>query len=96
MNMQLIKNLNSIFYVILFLSGGVFLLPSDYKIVVYTPSIIGWFLLLVLIPILIITFFWLLIKDLREKNTKKLIIRFLVFLFVIGLCAIYWFSASPS
>lgn len=85
------KNLDNIFYSSFLLALIIYFLPPEYTFGVYTPNVFGWFWILGLIPISIITFVLLLIVDLKKRNSKRLIIRSFIFLSIIGLCIVYWF-----
>ena len=82
---------NTVFYIALFLAAFIYLLPSDLKMSIYGPSYLGWFLVLINIPSVFTLFIYLLIIDLKKKNTKKLLIRTLLFFLSIVVCIFYWF-----
>lgn len=83
----MLKNidLNTVFRILLILSGIIYLLPSRLLMGVYSPNYLGWFLILFLIPIVFILFIWLSILDLKRHKINFLIKRLLVLLLVFGL-----------
>lgn len=89
--------LNYIFYISLVLSFIILLFPLEYKMGGYTPNILGWIWLILLIPVTLITFFYLLITDLRNKtNKKELLRRTIFFLAIILLSIMYWFYQAKK
>lgn len=86
---QTVKN---IFYICLIFSFVILLVPGEYKIAVYTPNILGWFWLTVLIPLTFITFILLLISDFKKNRKKTLLIRSLIFITVLVASVGYWFN----
>lgn len=90
------KKLNYTFYICSILSFMVLLLPVKYKIAVYSPSILGWIWLLILIPIALITYIWLMVLDIKSKKLKKILKRTLFFFLIILLSLIYWFYQTKK
>jgi hypothetical protein len=84
------KNLQSIFYIILFINVILFYLPVHYTFGVYTPNFIGWFWMLGLIPISIIMFFRLLIVNSRNGETKKSVVMTIIVLVIFLTSIAYW------
>ena len=65
------QTIKKTFYICLIFSFVILLIPGEYKIAVYTPNILGWFWLVILIPLTLITFVWLLISDLKKSENKS-------------------------
>tara|TARA_B110001450_G_C17580431_1_gene464691 strand:+ start:802 stop:1092 length:291 start_codon:yes stop_codon:yes gene_type:complete len=83
---NLTKNkLNKVYTIFLIISGIIYLIPTKLLIAVYTPSFLGWLLVLFIIPITLILLIWLSILDIKKKDFIKLTKRLFVFLLVIGL-----------
>jgi hypothetical protein len=87
---MVLKKINTFFYLGLFTSVIIFLLPSDYKTAVYTPDYLGWFMLL-LAALSFLTYLWLLIIDYKKKNFKQLIRRTLFLVAILIASITYWF-----
>ncbi|EDP96260.1 hypothetical protein U8527_09120 [Kordia algicida OT-1] len=85
-----LEKINTFFYVGLLTSFLIFLLPGEYKIAIYTPNYLGWFMLF-LTGLSILIYFWLLIVDYKKKNFKHLIRRTLFLVAIIGISVAYWF-----
>jgi hypothetical protein len=85
------KKLNLYYYISLFISIIIYVLPTKYKMAMYTPNYLGLFWLFILIPIMLILFIWLLILDIKKKDYKELIKRILIFVVIISFCIGYWF-----
>ena len=90
-----LERINNIFYLGLFTSFILFLLPNDYKMAVYTPNLLGW-LMFILLCISILIYFWLLIVDYKKKNYKRLQKRTLFLLTIFGIAVAYWFYQAYS
>lgn len=82
-----IKRMNIIFYVILFLSIILFVIPGKYKIAVYGPNYLGW-VTVFFVFLTIIIFVLLLILDIKNKEFNSLLKRILIFVIAILLCKI--------
>ncbi len=65
--------LSNLFSLSLIIPLIILLLPNDYKISVYTPSILGYIWIL-LFPIILITFLLLSYQDYIKKIKKKLLL----------------------
>ncbi|MDX1272310.1 hypothetical protein [Bizionia paragorgiae] len=78
-------NLNKVFIIILLASGTIYSLPSKVLIGVYSPSLLAWFLVAFLVPLMIILLIWLSIIDLRKNRIKLLLERLLILTIVLGL-----------
>ncbi|TYB68698.1 hypothetical protein ES677_15080 [Bizionia gelidisalsuginis] len=78
-------NLNKVFIIILLASGTIYSLPSKVLIGVYSPSLLGWFLVAFLVPLMFILLIWLSIIDLRKNRIKLLLERLLILIIVLGL-----------
>ncbi|MBW1299037.1 hypothetical protein [Aquimarina litoralis] len=78
-------NLDKTFLIALIISGIIYALPSKMLIGVYSPSYIGWFLIVFLIPIVLILFIWLSILDLKQVRINKLVMRFFTLIIVFGI-----------
>jgi len=90
---MVLKKINIFFYLGLFTSFILFLLPSEYKTAVYTPNYLGWFMLL-LTALSFLTYFWLLIIDYKKKNIKRLVRRTLFLVTILIASVAYWFYKS--
>lgn len=90
------QKLNNIFYVSLFLAFFLLLLPPESKSAIYGPNYLGWFWIIINIPIVILLFLYLLFIDLNNNNTKKLLKRILYFLVIIVISIIYWFYQAKK
>jgi hypothetical protein len=90
------QKLNNIFYVSLFLAFFLLLLPPESKSAIYGPNYLGWFWIIINIPIVILLFLYLLFIDLKNNNTKKLLKRILYFLVIIVISIIYWFYQAKK
>jgi hypothetical protein len=92
------QKLNNIFYVSLFLSFFLLLLPPESKSAIYGPNYLGWFWISINIPTVILLFLYLLFIDLNNNNnnTKKLLKRILYFLVIIVISIIYWLYQSKK
>ncbi len=93
---SLYKKLSFIFYAGLIVFLVLLLLPVKYKLGVYTPNLLGWLLLFVVVPIVLITYFWLCSIEWRTNNLKKLFIRTIVFVFTILISCLYWYGKSQQ
>ncbi|AXG72266.1 hypothetical protein KORDIASMS9_04535 [Kordia sp. SMS9] len=90
-----LERINNLFYIGLLVSFLIFLLPSEYKMAVYTPNLLGWSML-VLSLISFSIYFWLLIIDFKKKNYKRLQKRTLFLVIIIGVSVAYWFYQAYS
>ena len=88
--MSIYKKLNLLFYLSLPLSFIIFLIPSEFKIAVYSPNYLGWFLLIILLPTTLISFIWLTVLDFKKNNKQNSVKRFLLLFIIIVLSIIYW------
>lgn len=84
------KKLDFLFYLVLIISLVLLLLPSEYKMAVYTPNYLGWFWLVICLPTTLLLFIWLLIKDVRSKNWRVLTNRTSIFILTLFLSIWYW------
>lgn len=78
-------DLNKLFVTILILTGTIYSMPSKILMAVYTPSYIGWGLIIFLIPSCILMLVWLSILDLKNKNIISFLRRILIVLLISGL-----------
>ena len=85
------QKLNNIFYVSLFFAFFLFHLPPKFMMATYGPNYLGWFWIIINIPLVITLFLYLLFIDLKNNNKKKLLKRILYFLVIIVISIIYWF-----
>ena len=85
------KRINLVFYLGLVLSFAILILPYQYKAAVYTPNILGWFWLLVLLPGTLVTLIWASIINIRSRNWRQFKTRMLIFVSVILISVAYWF-----
>jgi|SRR5690606_36074876 hypothetical protein len=85
------RKVNLIFYLGLATSVLLFLLPPEYKMGVYSPNYLGWFWLLVCLPVTLITFIWSGISDIMTKSWRALTIRIVIFIAVFFISVTYWF-----
>jgi hypothetical protein len=86
------QKLNTIFYISLFFAFFLLLLPPELKSAIYGPNYLGWFWIIINIPVVIILFLYLLFIDLNNnKKNNKLLKRILCFLIIIVISIIYWF-----
>ncbi len=83
--------INNLFYITLSISFIILLIPSHYKMGVYTPNYLGWFWLLVCLPTTLITFIWAGIQDIKNKIWRELVIRVLIFISILIISFGYWF-----
>lgn len=90
------KKISLIFYLALIISFVVLLIPPNYKMGVYTPNLLGWIWLLGLIPLTIITFFWLLILDIKKGKTMNLIYRTIIYILTIFIACLYWYYQAKK
>lgn len=93
--MQLIKRnmkklINNLFYICIIGVVLIFLLPQDYFVAVYSPSILGWIWLLFFLPFTFITFIVGGILNYRQKEWTPIKRRSIVFGTVVLSYAIYW------
>jgi hypothetical protein len=79
------ENLNRIFIILLTISGFIYSLPSKFLIKVYSPSFLGWFLIVFLIPLILIILVWLSILDLKKNKVKLLIKRIFITIIIFSL-----------
>jgi hypothetical protein len=79
------ENLNRIFIILLTISGIIYSLPSKFLIKVYSPSFLGWFLIVFLIPLILIILVWLSILDFKKNKVKLLIKRIFITIIVFSL-----------
>jgi len=81
------KKIDIYFKIVSILSGVIYCLPSELLFATYTPSYLGWFLILFLIPILIISFIWLSFVDIKHKKYKNFFLRrsFTIIIIIISL-----------
>ena len=85
------QKLNTIFYISLFFAFFLLLLPPELKSATYGPNYLGWFWIIINIPVVIILFLYLLFIDLNNNKNNKLLKRILCFLIIIVISIIYWF-----
>lgn len=85
------QKLNTIFYISLFFAFFLLLLPPELKSAIYGPNYLGWFWIIINIPLVIILFLYLLFIDLNNNKNNKLLKRILCFLIIIVISIIYWF-----
>ena len=85
------KRINIIFYLTLILHFVLTIIPSEYQMRIYSPNYLGWFHLIIIIPVAIITFLWLLILDIKNKNLSIILSRAFLFILIIGFSIVYWF-----
>ena len=85
-----LRKINTFFYFGLILFFLIFLLPGTYKMGVYTPNYLGWFMIL-LAGLSLLTYFFLLVVDFKKKNFKRLGIRTLFLLTIIAATVAYKF-----
>lgn len=90
------QKVNNIFYVSLFLAFFLLILPPESKSAIYGPNYLGWFWIIINIPIVILLFLYLLFIDLKNNNTKKLLKRILYFLVIIAISVIYWLYQAKT
>ncbi|EDP96257.1 hypothetical protein U8527_09105 [Kordia algicida OT-1] len=90
-----LEKINIFFYIGLLISFIIFLLPGEYKIAVYTPNYLGWFMLS-LAGLSLLTYFWLLMVDFKKKNFKRLLRRTLFLITIIGISVAYWFYKAST
>lgn len=82
---------NSIFIISLTMSLLLFLLPPEFTWGVYSPNYLGWFWLLLCLPVTFISFVWSSTQDLKNRNWRRLIIRVSIFVSVAIISVVYWF-----
>ncbi len=85
------QKLNNIFFVSLFLAFFLLLLPRELKMAAYAPNYLGWFWIIINIPLIIILFIYLLFIDLKSNNNKRLIKRTVYLLVIVVISILYWF-----
>ena len=87
------QKLNNIFYLSLFFAFFLLLLPPELKSAIYGPNYLGWFWIIINIPVVIILFLYLLFIDLNNNNNNNnnMLKRILCFLIIILISIIYWF-----
>ena len=79
------ENLNRIFIILLTISGIIYSLPSKFLIKVYSPSVLGWLLIVFLIPLILMLLVWLSILDFKKNKVKLLINRIFITIIVFSL-----------
>lgn len=79
------ENLNRIFIILLTISGIIYSLPSKFLIKVYSPSFLGWLLIVFLIPLILMLLVWLSILDFKKNKVKLLINRIFITIIVFSL-----------
>ena len=84
------SKLNITFYVSIFLAFILLIVPPRFKMGVYGPNFLGWFWTIILIPVSLITFLWLLVLDIKGKRKKELLKRTILFFIIIGASVAYW------
>lgn len=95
--MKTIKSkVNLIFYVNTILAYILLLVPIKYKIEIYSPSVLGYFWLLVTIPVSLISLVYLSYIDIRKKQYKSLVQRSIFSVFILVLFVITWIYLSNS
>lgn len=77
--------INSIFYVSTILAYMLLLVPIEYKILVYSPSLLGYFWLFVTIPVSVISLIYLLYMDIRAKKYNSLVKRIIFYIALLVL-----------
>jgi hypothetical protein len=75
--------INRLFYIGLVLSFLVTLLPIEWLSAVYTPSILGYIQMFLLIPLTVITFVIISISDIRNRQWSPLGRRAIIFMCTI-------------
>jgi hypothetical protein len=89
MNLVSYKNLNYIFYTSLIIGAIFFLIPPEFKMAVYTPNVLGYFWLLGILPIVLISFLWLTYLDFKtDKTLRNVITRTLALASTIVACVL--------
>jgi hypothetical protein len=84
------KILNNLFYICIIGTLLIFLLPQEYFIAVYSPSILGWLWVLFFLPFTFITYFVGGIYNYRDREWKPIKMRSIVLGIVLILYAFYW------
>jgi len=93
MNIISTKNINKLFYIALILAVIIFMLPIEYRMGVYTPNIIGYLLVLVILPLILISYLYSIYLDIIRKNgIKHFVIR--TILLAISIALVFWFSSQ--
>ena len=90
------KKLDILFYFALALSLLIFLLPYQYKAAVYTPNVLGWIWLVLLLPLTVVSFVLASINNIKNKNWRDIKLRSTVFIFVLLLSIVYWYLVATQ
>lgn len=85
-----------VFFVSTILAYALLFIPIKYKVEIYSPSVWGYFWLLVTIPVSLISLIYLSYIDIRKKRYKSLIKRFIFYAFILVLFVITWIYLSNS
>ncbi len=86
-NNKLYRNLNRVFITLFVIAYVLLLMPVEYKMGVYTPSLLGFILILICLLGIPIPFLYLLIVDTKRSQISKSLIRLLL---IIGFIATYF------
>lgn len=78
--------LNFLFVLALTLSVILLILPPEFTMALYTPNILGYFWLIVFIPITFITFLILTFQDLKKTDAIKVHLN--------AFCFLHWLFLS--
>ena len=82
-----LKKINYIYIFSILISLVILILPSNFKVAVYTPNILGY-LWLITFPIIIACYIYLMLKKGRKKSERRK--DSLIFLIFILFTIIYW------
>lgn len=87
------SNISRIYHISQIISLIILVLPSDFKMAVYTPNYLGYFWLL-LYPFILGCFVYLSIIDFKKGNKKSLLRRLFIFIGYIALTVGLWYLLS--
>ncbi len=90
------KRINFTFYFCLIAAFIIHFLPAKLTMGVYTPNLLGWLWALGFIPLTIITFFWLLVLDIKKGKAKNLIYRTIIYILTILIACLYWYYQAKK
>jgi ABC-type polysaccharide/polyol phosphate export permease len=82
-----LKKINLIYVLSIFISLVILVLPSNYKMAVYTPNILGY-LWIITFPIIIACYIYLMLKKGRKKNERRK--DSLIFIIFVLFTILYW------
>jgi hypothetical protein len=90
------KAADIVFIVSLLLIIIITILPPEYKMATYTPNFLGFFWLLVCMPLMFISFLAGSIINLKKNNLKTFMLRLITLVAGLAICIGVWFYQANA